>query len=268
MKQQFNNKTYLTFTSFSVLIFIIVGFASTIPYQKNQTLLQTDTSLINTSEKLLYKIKLGNSSIEEQNLLEKITFTQLRDGLNNDDAKKAFWINIYNAYYQILANDKEIDKSNIFTIKAITIANTKLSLDNIEHGILRKYRWKFSMGYLPHFFISKKIKQLAVNQIDFRIHFALNRGAKSCPPIAFYSYSKINQQLDLATTSFLQSETEFNDDNKILKVSKIMSWFLGDFNGKNGIRKIITEYLHKNIDEYSIKYKPYNWDADLNNFAE
>ena len=124
------------------------------------------------------------------------------------------------------------------------------------------------MGYLPHFFISKKIKQLAVNQIDFRIHFALNRGAKSCPPIAFYSYSKINQQLDLATTSFLQSETEFNDDNKILKVSKIMSWFLGDFNGKNGIRKIITEYLHKNIDEYSIKYKPYNWDADLNNFAE
>ena len=40
---------------------------------------------------------------------------------------------------------------------------------------------------------------MAVDVIDFRIHFALNCGAKSCPPIAFYSYDKINDQLDLAT---------------------------------------------------------------------
>lgn len=91
----------------------------------------------------------------------------------------------------------------IFKDKSIHFADAHFSLDEVEHGILRKYRWKYSFGYLPQFLPAMRIKQLAVEAIDFRIHFALNCGAKSCPPIAFYRYDKINDQLDLATQSFL-----------------------------------------------------------------
>ncbi|MDE3145492.1 MAG: DUF547 domain-containing protein, partial [Bacteroidota bacterium] len=184
----------------------------------------------------------------------------------NDEAKKAFWINIYNAWFQILRIREKKKNPQIFTSKLILIAGKKFSLDDIEHGILRKYRWKYSKGYLPKIFTGKLIKELAVSGIDYRIHFALNCGAKSCPPIAFYSYEKINHQLDIAAKSFLSSETEIDDIKKEVKVNRIMDWFIGDFNGKKGIRKIIKEVLQKDVTGYSVRFRPYNWDEELHNF--
>jgi len=47
-----------------------------------------------------------------------------------------------------------------------------------------------------------------------------------------------------------------------------MSWFIADFGGKKGIRKIVKEKLQKNVDGYSIKFKPYDWAAELAKFEE
>ena len=159
-------------------------------------------------------------------------------------------------------------RPKIFTKKVIVIASKSFSLDNIEHDILRKYRWKFSMGYLPKFFPGKLIKQLAVSKIDYRIHFALNCGAKSCPPIAFYSYDKIDQQLDLASRNFLKSETVVNDELKEITTSKILSWFKGDFGGKKGIRKILGKEFGKDLSGYKIRFNDYDWDSVLKNYAD
>jgi hypothetical protein len=175
---------------------------------------------------------------------------------------------MYNGWFQLLATREKLKRPSIFTSKVITIASKKFSLDNIEHGILRRFRWKFSKGYLPSFFPGKRIKQSAVEKIDYRIHFALNCGAKSCPPIAFYTYEKIDRQLDAAAKIFLNSETEIDTLNKVIRVTKIMDWFAGDFGGKKGIRKIINKFLQKDIDGYRIKYNPYNWDEVLHNFSE
>lgn len=112
------------------------------------------------------------------------------------------------------------------------------------------------------------IKQLAVSKIDYRIHFALYCGAKSCPPIAFYTYENINKQLDIATKSFLHSETEFDDAKKQVRVTKIMKWFIAGFGGKKGIRKIIKEKLQKDVEGYSVKFKMYDWAAELAKFEE
>ncbi len=148
-------------------------------------------------------------------------------------------MNIYNAYYQIIAIEEKLKPPKIFSSKAIYFSDASFSLDDVEHGILRKYRWKYSFGYLPQFFPKKIIKQLAVEQIDCRIHFALNSGAKSCPPIAFYKYDKIDEQLDVATRSFLKSETGFDDQNKTVYVTKIMQWFKSAFGGTEGIRNLL-----------------------------
>lgn len=238
------------------------------PIDKTNTSAVPDTTLLKLSEDLLYQVKTEEPTHELELRLAEIDMQYLIAGLNKDDAIKAFWINMYNAWYQILAVREKQKKPEIFTGKLIYIAGKKFSLDDIEHGILRKYRWKYSMGYLPKFFPGKLIKQLAVSKIDYRIHFALNCGAKSCPPIAFYTYSNINTQLDLAAKSFLGSETEIDDANKVIKVTKIMDWFRGDFNGKKGIRKIIKQVLQKDVNDYAIKFKIYNWDAALHNFEK
>jgi len=47
-----------------------------------------------------------------------------------------------------------------------------------------------------------------------------------------------------------------------------MSWFIADFGGKIGIRKILQEKLQKDVDGYSIKFKPYDWAAELAKFEE
>lgn len=45
-----------------------------------------------------------------------------------------------------------------------------------------------------------------------------------------------------------------------------MNWFIADFDGKNGIRRIIKEMLQKDVSDYGIRFKPYNWDSALHNF--
>ena len=218
-------------------------------------------------EQLLLKVKMGDSTQALEFTLEKLEISDLTGNLFTDNTKKAFWINIYNAYFQILAGKGEKAKPDIFRHKLITIAGRKFSLDDIEHGILRKYRWKPSLGCLPQLFPSAIIKSLAVSAIDFRIHFALNCGAKSCPPIAFYKVDNIDKQLDLATQSFLESETVIDDDKKTLTVTKLILWFKGDFGGEEKLKKALSKYLCKDFTNYRILYKKYNWDMELHKFA-
>jgi hypothetical protein len=138
----------------------------------------------------------------------------------------------------------------------------------VEHGILRRYRYKFSLGYLPNLFASKFIKTNAVDKLDYRIHFALNCGAQSCPPIAFYKVDNLDMQLDVATQSHLEGESEFDDEHKSMSTTALFKWFYADFGGKQGIRNIYSEQLDKDISNYKIKYKTYSWEEDLANFSE
>lgn len=113
-----------------------------------------DTTLLKLSEKLLYQVKTNQPVSELEYDLAKINLQQLIGGLYNDNAIKTFWINMYNAWYQILAAREKLKRPEIFTDKKINIAGKNFSLDDIEHGILRKYRWKYSMGYLPNYFLA------------------------------------------------------------------------------------------------------------------
>lgn len=224
-------------------------------------------SILKLSGELLYKVKIKADSKALEKVLSGLSYNQLLEGLKNDAAKKTFWVNMYNAWYQILAIRFNKTRPKIFTEKLIHLAGLSLSLDDIEHGILRKYRWKWSMGYLPQFLPQKAIKELAVDSIDYRIHFALNCGAKSCPPIAFYRYANIDRQLDMATMSFMKGESVIDDDKKQVTVSKILSWFKGDFGGTKGIKALLKKVFLRDFSAYSIQFNDYNWDKDLGNFS-
>jgi hypothetical protein len=184
--------------------------------------------------------------------------------LKDDDGKKAFWINLYNAFFLILRR-QGVDKPDIYGKRLIRIAGEAFSLDEIEHGILRKYRWKWSLGYLPWPFYRSIVRRLAVAGIDYRLHFALNCGAKSCPPIAFYSAETLEEELDLASRSFLSAETDFGPGE--VRLSRLFLWYRGDFGGKKGTRRIIRQYLDRDIGGLKQRFKAYDWTEELDNFV-
>lgn len=250
----------------SFILYLTIGLISTLPVKPAYMRSRINFELLTLSGQLLKEVKYAVPSFETEKSLEVLDRQSLIEGLGDDEAKKTFWINIYNAWYQLLAVREKLNRPEIFTRKAIPIAGMNFSLDDIEHGILRKYRWKYSMGYFPSFFPGELIKQLAVSKIDYRIHFALNCGAKSCPPILFYSYENLEYQLNTAARSFMLSETEIDDQKKEVRVTKIMDWFRGDFGGKNGIRKIISDIFKKEFKGYDLTFKSYDWDKKLGNF--
>ncbi len=228
--------------------------------------MQNLNSLLSLSAKLLLKVKLREDTKIEVQRFKNISIFDIHHELNSDEAKKAFWINIYNSYFQILSNHERLNRKSIFTQKVIIIAQTRFSLDDIEHGILRKYRAKFSFGYLPNPFTSILIRNLALKKIDYRIHFALNCGAKSCPPIAFYTIEKIENQLEQAMHSFIVAETAIDMNNKIIATSKILHWYRGDFGGSLGIKKVLQLVLGLQLSNYKINYNDYSWETHLENY--
>jgi hypothetical protein len=220
------------------------------------------------SEQLLLAVKMGEETASIISRLSQESGELLDRKLINDTYKKAFWINIYNAFFQILRKEQNLKKPEIYKEKKITIAGHEFSLDDIEHGILRRFRYKYSLGFFPNPFVPSTIKKRAVDVIDYRIHFALNCGAKSCPPIAFYTREGLEVQLELATMSFLEVDTEVKENEKEVHITTLMKWFLKDFGGRKGIRKMLSKRLKKDFTKYRLVFKPYSWEEELDNYDE
>lgn len=221
------------------------------------------------SKNLLQNIMDKSSYEKEINLLAASTLDELVTELKTDNQKLAFWINIYNSFIQIsLSKNPNLykDKGKFFSKERIKIAGEVLSFDDIEHGIIRKSKIKLSLGYLRKWFVSKYERDLRVNNIDWRIHFALNCGAKSCPPVAVYSAENLNKEFDFMTREYLKEQTTYNKETKIAKSVALMSWFRGDFGGISGAKKILFEYKIIPDKPKNLEFKSYDWTLLLENY--
>lgn len=199
-------------------------------------------------------LKLKNEEEVLQSYIDKLYLTDME--LLSINGQLALYINSYNACtVQLILRNFENGKP-VKTIKDIggffsspwkekfcRVGSEELSLDFIEHKILRP---KFK---------------------DNRIHFAVNCASKSCPPLVDFAYlpSKINNQLDRVTASFV-NDTKFNNlKNGELNVSKIFSWYKEDF--PNGVKPFFEKYgdlklkreLVKLGDGIKINYLRYDW---------
>lgn len=224
-------------------------------------------TFLEQSYEFLIKVRYEKPILDELRWFSNAKLEELKNELDDDIKKKTFWINMYNAIFQHLAKIKKLKTPQIFKTKAFRIGNYTISLDDIEHGILRKNRHKYSFGYFSNPLTPTYIKDLSIDKIDFRIHFALNCGAKSCPPIAFYYANALDTQLDTASISFLSQETVLDHEHEIVYLTKLCYWFIGDFKGKKGLLKMLQDYLDFNHSEYTIKYLPYSWKSQLDNFV-
>lgn len=227
---------------------------------------------VEISEDFLKAVKAGHSTLAYIDTLKKANENELADELNSDAKRIAFWLNIYNGFTQVILQkdpDQYKTRNSFFSIKKINIAGKQLSLDNIEHGILRRSKIKWSEGFVGDLFSSAFEKRFRVDTLDFRIHFALNCGAKSCPAIDFYEPARIDKQLNNAIKNYLNAECKFYPTKNIVYVPALMSWFRHDFGGKKNMLVILKKY--DVIPRYSnpaIHFEKYDWTLFLNNFIE
>jgi hypothetical protein len=226
------------------------------------------------AEEFNFSIKIADSAGREKykSYLEEIPEDSLFAQLNTQGKVKAFWLNMYNGYIQYFLKENEElyqDRKAFFGKERIVIAGQRLSLDDIEHGIIRRSKVKLGMGYLNKCFPGKFEKRFRWEEVDYRIHFALNCGAKSCPPVAFYNHEKIEEELELATEGYLKNESDFKEEENEIWVPRLFSWFRGDFGGKKGMYEILWKFkIVPKGEKPKIKFLEYDWDLYLSNYSE
>ncbi|MEX0945552.1 MAG: DUF547 domain-containing protein [Balneolaceae bacterium] len=230
----------------------------------------TDLSMI-----LVERVRDNVSTESITNCLANISLNQLDFHLNSKEKKKAFWINIYNAYVQILLTDHpELFEDrdswfgyNFFSTPQIAIGGRLMSFDDIEHGIMRRSTHKLTLGYMQNWFVNDVEKRLMWNQIDPRIHFVLNCGAASCPYIAVFDPERIEVQLDVAAAKYLRETTQYNADKNQAEVTRLINWFRGDFGGLDGAKEMLREYGAIPADsDPKLTFLEYDWTLDLGNY--
>lgn len=183
----------------------------------------------------------------------------------------SFWLNVYNAAAQLLLERRpELFESRwrFFRTTAITVAGVELSLDDIEHGILRDKRSKYGLGYLPRL-VSTGFGAEHRLDVDPRVHFALNCGAASCPAILAYDPESVDRTLDAATESYLQQTVTYDTNRNRVRVPRVCLWFIGDFGGRSGLRTFLRD--HGQIPPESaptIRFKGYDWSELPRKFAD
>lgn len=196
---------------------------------------------------------------------------QLSKQVETDQQKLAFWINIYNAYIQVILNKdpkKYQNRGTFFKEKQIHIGGKWFSFEEIEHGILRRSQHPLFLGYIRRWFPDETEKMLRINKINWRIHFALNCGAKSCPPVAIYDTERIDEQLEISTKNYLKKFSRNDQTNKTAFVTSLFSWFRGDFGGIDGIKNILLNHGIISDKNVRLKTSEYDWTLDLGNFID
>lgn len=224
------------------------------------------------SEKFLAQALNGEDTKEIRGVFANSTLKDLELALDNDQKKLAFWVNVYNAYIlDILKDNPKLyeDRGSFFKNEQIPIAGDTISFAKIEHGIIRKSQWEYGLGRIRKWFPNKLERKLRVDKRDYRIHFALNCGAKDCPPVAIYEWERLDEQFDKGTEKYLSGSTIYDASKKEVAVTSLFSWFRGDFGGKSGVKKILKNLnLIPTTKDIDITYKNYDWTLDLDNYIE
>ncbi|XP_054767788.2 uncharacterized protein LOC129275039 isoform X1 [Lytechinus pictus] len=212
------------------------------------------------------------------------TYTRMTAQLYRVDVKSAsreekiaFFINIYNALvihgYVTSGPPQNLwQRYKFFNYVSYIIGGQLYSLNDIENGILRANRKPIGSLSKP-FSKNDPRLQVALDQPEPLIHFALVCGAKSCPPIKTYSGKDVMNELQLAAEAFLEGSDgcQVIEDKKEVKCSQIFKWYREDF-GRND--KDVAVFISKHMGEsekkksllqvighkdYKVSYMKYNW---------
>ena len=168
--------------------------------------------------------------------------------------KMAFWINAYNAFTVKLILDHYPINSIKDIKKGIPFVNSVWDITFIPMG-----KEKIDLNYIEHSILRKEFK-------DPRIHAAINCASFSCPLLrneAYYA-SRLDEQLNDAMRRFVNDSERNQLDKSNIKISKIFSWFGGDFK-LNGLSVVdyLNKYAKKRVQPNAkIDFLEYQWELN------
>lgn len=203
------------------------------------------TDAIDAAATLVAAARAGRGDPEAEDRIAALNPTLLADALSDPSHRCAFWLNLYNGAVRVrLLRDPGAYRRRwrFFSAPAITVAGRRLSPNAIEHGILRRSAMSLGLGYVRNPVPSRFERLHRVGRLDPRIHFALNCGARSCPPLAVYEPERLDAQLDAAARSYLESQTVLLDDGTTVRVPRLLLWYLGDVGGKAGVLRLLRRF--------------------------
>ena len=149
----------------------------------------------------------------------------------------AFWINFYNALtIKVVLDNYPVDSireiDSTFRIggpwdeKRVTVEGEKLSLDDIEHRIIRPI-WR-----------------------DARVHYALNCAAKGCPNLAPLAFTAKNTEalLEAGARAYINDARGVHVRGGDLFVSSLYAWYREDFGGSDaGVLAHLKTYAEPSL---------------------
>ena len=226
---------------------------------------------IEVSQNLLKAMKNKNTTEAKKyvDIIANGDPAQFKEQINTQEEKLAFWVNTYNGLiqYKLTLNPGLYeDRGDFFSDDNIKILGHETSFDQLEHGILRRGTSKYSKGYFKNPFRDTWYEQYQVDKIDWRIHFALNCGASSCPPIRIYDDKTIYKQLNASALAYLNSQVKYDKEENTVYAPKLMDWFIGDFGGSDQEKKILKTNGYIPTTDVDIDYNDYNWTMKLGTF--
>lgn len=157
----------------------------------------------------------------------------------------AYWINLYNAFTIHSIVEKypinsvmNLEDGKLWDKKKIVIGGKSLTLNNIEKDKLLK-RFK-----------------------EPRVHFAVNCGAISCPPLLNKAWTEDNIQryYDKQAKAFINNPKHNTISIKNLEASQIFNWYASDFGGSDKVVAYFQKYSNTELkDNPKVRYREYNW---------
>lgn len=182
--------------------------------------------------------------------------SQVRISGHNRTEQLAYWINLYNAVTVDVILDrwpvKTIRQINIspglfsrgpWGKKLVTVEGVALSLDDIEHRILRPI-WR-----------------------DPRIHYAVNCASLGCPNLqpAAFTRANVHMLMDRGAREYVNHPRGVQVVDNALKVSSIYRWFKEDFGNSDAsviahLKKYARPALRAQLERISdIDDDGYDW---------
>ena len=200
--------------------------------------------------------------VDRLSFLKRVRLETLRDE-TSDARLAAFLINAYNAAVRVSMTTVGVPagalaRATYFKRVGLRFADGFYSLDDIEHGLLRGNPRGGFGGVAGFLFGGAGSRQLPpgdpraahvprwgalrvsaggdTRDIDPRVHFALNCGARSCPPVSYYFGESLDSALGLAATGFCEDDANVSVETgadastvPTVRVSALFKWYRGDF---------------------------------------
>lgn len=173
----------------------------------------------------------------------------------SEDSAFAYWVNLYNAVTIRLILDEDPSRSirqikphpfaiGPWGVERVTVEGRELSLDDIEHGILR---------------------------VEFRqpalVHYGVNCASVGCPNLQRQAWTaeSLDARLAEAAREYVNSPRGVRITENGLVVSRIYRWFQEDFGGsEEGVIAHLLDYAEAELAE-AIRSNPvidghaYDW---------